>query len=48
MYPVLTTTIAIAKPGVVVHTLRKQRQAHLCECKANLVHIPSSRPVRVT
>lgn len=44
MYPVLTTI----KLGAVLHALRKQSRYIFIEFKASLVHIPSSRPVRVT
>lgn len=39
------------KDGVIVESvpaLGKQRQLELSECKASLVYIVSSRPVRVT
>lgn len=36
------------EPGVVVHNLVQLRQGHVCEFKANLVHLAGARPAHIT
>jgi hypothetical protein len=44
----LTTTTTTTRCTPFISALGRQRKAELCEFKANLIYIVSSRPARVT